>query len=116
LDTDVIETITWSREQVAATGIGNGIALPHARIAGLKESVVAIGLSEAGVEFDAPDGQPAHALFFLVTPHEDPEVQLELSANISQMFRDPRALERILRAANYTEFVAAIKILEPKDR
>lgn len=109
-----ISRLVWEREMVAATGIGSGIALPHARVDGLKNAVVAIGLSEAGVDFDAPDGQPAHAIFLLLTPQDAPTVQLTISAKIASIFRDPQALPRVMRAGSYTEFLAALKILEPQ--
>jgi Kef-type K+ transport system membrane component KefB len=111
LDASAIESLAWAREQVVPTGIGHGVALPHARITGLRDPVVAVGLSEAGVDFDAPDGQPAHVIFLLLTPQADPAVQLDLSASVSRMFRDPQSLPRILRSANFTEFLAALKTL-----
>jgi Kef-type K+ transport system membrane component KefB/mannitol/fructose-specific phosphotransferase system IIA component (Ntr-type) len=109
LDADRIRDTAWERENVVATGIGHGVAIPHARIDGIKEPIVAIGVSEAGIDFDAPDGQPAHVVFLLVTPHDDPAAQLELSANISHLFRNPRCLERVIRAKNFTETLAALK-------
>lgn len=111
-DYDEIERLAWQREEVAATGIGNGVAIPHARIAGLKGPIVAVGISEAGIDFDAPDGQPAHVIFLLITPQEDPSVQLNLSASIARTFRDPESLPKVLRANNYTELLATLKILE----
>jgi Kef-type K+ transport system membrane component KefB/mannitol/fructose-specific phosphotransferase system IIA component (Ntr-type) len=111
-----IENAVWEREQLLATGIGHGVAIPHARIEGLKDPIVVVGLSDAGVDFDAPDGLPAHVVFLLLTPRKDPAVQLELSANISQIFRDPKALERVQRIQNYTEFLAALRMLEPRPK
>lgn len=108
-----IETVAWQREAVAPTGIGHGLALPHARLPNLKQPLVVVGLSEAGVDFDAPDGQPAHAVFLLLTPEDDPALQLELSADIARMFRDPRCLERVSRANHYVEFLAVLKTLAP---
>lgn len=110
LDADQIEAGAWAREQIAATGIGHGVALPHLRSPDVREPVVVVGLSEAGVDFDAPDGQLVHVIFLLVTPAGDPTVQLELSAGISHLFRDPHSLERVMRAESYTEFVAALKV------
>jgi mannitol/fructose-specific phosphotransferase system IIA component (Ntr-type) len=114
LNADGVNAAVWEREQLLATGIGHGVAIPHARIDGLKDPIVAVGLSDSGIEFDAPDGQPAHIVFLLLTPRKDPSVQLELSANVSQIFRDPHALERVLRSQNFTEFLAALKMLEPR--
>lgn len=111
LDAAAIEKLAWEREQIAATGIGHGVAIPHARLADIRQPVVAVGISEAGIDFDAPDGQPAHVIFLLVTPRANPEVQLELSADIAHTFREPHGLERILRASTFTEFVAKLKAL-----
>jgi mannitol/fructose-specific phosphotransferase system IIA component (Ntr-type) len=109
LQAETIIELAWEREQLAATGIGHGVAIPHARLANLKAPVVVMGVSEAGISFDAPDGQPAHVILLLVTPSEEPTIQLELSADIANMFRDPQCLERIQRASNYTQLMAALK-------
>jgi Kef-type K+ transport system membrane component KefB/mannitol/fructose-specific phosphotransferase system IIA component (Ntr-type) len=114
LNGENVEKVAWEREQVAATGIGSGVALPHARVAGLAQPMAVVGLSDAGLDFDAPDGKPAHVVFLLLTPAEDPTVQLDLSADIAGLFRDPRALEHVLRAKTYTEFLAALKTATPK--
>jgi mannitol/fructose-specific phosphotransferase system IIA component (Ntr-type) len=111
-DLAVIEHLAWEREVVAATGIGNGVAIPHARVPGLKEAVVIVGTSDPGINFDAPDGQPAHVIFLLLTPREDPTVQLNLSANIAKTFRDPDSLQKVLRTTTFTELLAALKILD----
>ena len=114
LDSSRIERVAWEREQIVATGIGNGVAIPHARLAEINEPIVVVGISEPGLPFDAPDGQPAHVVFLLVTPSADPALQLDLSADISQMFRDPHCLERVLRATTFTEFLAALKSVAGK--
>jgi Kef-type K+ transport system membrane component KefB len=114
LNGEHVETLAWEREEVAATGIGNGVALPHARVAGLAQPIVVVGMSDPGIDFDAPDGRLAHIVLLLLTPAEDPTAQLDLSANIGELFRDPRLLEHALRARTYTEFLAALKMYAPK--
>lgn len=109
IDADSLDAAVWSREEAVPTGLGHGVAVPHARIAGLREPLVAVGLSDAGIDFDAPDGRPAHVLFLVLTPLEDPELQLDLLAEIAAIFAEPISKERVLRAANYTEFVAALR-------
>jgi Kef-type K+ transport system membrane component KefB/mannitol/fructose-specific phosphotransferase system IIA component (Ntr-type) len=109
MDAAPIEQQAWKREQVSATGIGNGVAIPHAQLPEIKTPIVVLGISEAGIRFDAPDGQPAQVVILLVTPLSDPAVALELSTDIAQTFREPRCLERVLRAANFTELLAALK-------
>jgi Kef-type K+ transport system membrane component KefB/mannitol/fructose-specific phosphotransferase system IIA component (Ntr-type) len=112
LDLAQLEHMAWQRETVAATGIGNGVAIPHARVPGLKEAIVVVGTSDAGINFDAPDGNPAHIVFLLLTPREDPTVQLNLSANIAKTFRDPDTLQKVLRTTNFTELLATLKIID----
>jgi Kef-type K+ transport system membrane component KefB/mannitol/fructose-specific phosphotransferase system IIA component (Ntr-type) len=109
IDSTKVEALAWEREQTAATGLGNGVAIPHARLAGLTAPVAVVGVSDAGVSFDAPDGLPAHVIFLLVTPEADRSIQLELSAEIARLFRDPASLEKLLRARTFTEFLAALK-------
>jgi mannitol/fructose-specific phosphotransferase system IIA component (Ntr-type) len=114
LNGEHVEALAWEREEVAATGIGNGVALPHARVAGLAQPMVVVGMSDPGIDFDAPDGRLAHIVLLLLTPAEDPTAQLDLSANIGELFRDPRLLEHALRARTFTEFLAALKMYAPK--
>ncbi|HQH51749.1 MAG TPA: cation:proton antiporter [Candidatus Hydrogenedentes bacterium] len=109
LDAGAIENAVWAREQALPTGIGNGVAIPHARVAGVGDSMVATGFSETGVDFDAPDGMPANLIFLIVTPETDPASQLELGADIARSFRNPSMLERALRTSSYTEFLALLK-------
>jgi mannitol/fructose-specific phosphotransferase system IIA component (Ntr-type) len=113
LNGEHVEALAWEREQVAATGIGHGVALPHARVAGLAQPMVVVGMSDAGIDFDAPDGRLAHLVFLLLTPAEDPTAQLDLSASIAELFRDPRTLEHALRSKTYTEFLATLKVASP---
>ncbi|MGE0758033.1 MAG: cation:proton antiporter, partial [Pirellulaceae bacterium] len=112
LDAQHVESLVWAREEMAATGIGHGVALPHARLDGLESPLVAVGLSDAGIPFDAPDGQPAHVLFLMLTPGSEPTLQLDLSASIAGLFSDPRALGKVLRASNFTEFLATMRALD----
>lgn len=114
LNGEHVESVVWEREKLAATGIGNGVALPHARVAGLAQPIVVVGMSDAGIDFDAPDGQLAHVIFLLLTPLENPTAQLDLSANIAELFRDPQTLKHVLRAESYTQFLAALKTANPK--
>lgn len=104
-----IEQQAWLREDVLPTGIGHGVAVPHARVPGLTEPLVAVGLSPLGIDFDAPDGRPAHVIFFMLTPADQPLLQLELSAEIAQMFRDESLLDQVQGVTSFTEFLAVIK-------
>lgn len=109
LEGAAIEAAVWMREEAQPTGIGHGVALPHARIDGLREPLVAAGISEPGIDFDAPDDEPAHLIFLLLTPGEQHAAQLELIAEVARLFRDRRLLDQVLRTTNFTEFLAQIR-------
>ncbi len=99
----------WKREQVIATGMGHGIAIPHARIAGLKAPLVAVGISEAGVDFDAPDGEPAKLIIMILTPRESNQLQLQLLADIGRTFQDEAIRTSALRTRGYVELLAVLR-------
>jgi mannitol/fructose-specific phosphotransferase system IIA component (Ntr-type) len=109
LDAKTVEAAVWTREKTLSTGIGSGIALPHARLEGLPKPVVMVGMSNAGIDFDAPDGRPAHVIFLLLTPRGDSGAQLEFAAQIAHLFRDPLMLDRVLQTKSFTDFVALLK-------
>jgi Kef-type K+ transport system membrane component KefB/mannitol/fructose-specific phosphotransferase system IIA component (Ntr-type) len=97
------------REQLMPTGIGHGLAVPHARLRGLKAPLVAVGISAAGIDFDAPDGLPARLVFLILTPVHDEGVQLELLADIATTFKDDDLRERACKTAGFTEFLALVR-------
>lgn len=106
LDAVEVAADVWAREEMLHTGIGNGIAVPHARMAGLTTPVVAVGLSETGVDFDSPDGEPAHIIILILTGRDDHGAQIELLSAIGRSFRNPDTVKQALQARNVTEFLA----------
>ncbi len=96
------------RERVIPTGLGNGIALPHARIKGLIAPQVAMGISRKGIDFDAPDGELARIVCVILTPAEDQNTALELYRDILATFKDPGFRGRVLQVRTYTELLALL--------
>jgi Kef-type K+ transport system membrane component KefB/mannitol/fructose-specific phosphotransferase system IIA component (Ntr-type) len=94
------------REQLMPTGIGNGIAVPHARMRGVTEPLIAVGISAAGIDFDSPDGRPAHVILLILTPAHDDGIQLEILADIAKVFRNEEICNKIIGVESYTEFLA----------
>lgn len=115
LDDEAASEAVWKREQILSTGVGQGVAIPHARIGGLKQPLLALGVSKNGVDFNAPDGRPARLIFLILIPEGNPELQLELLSDISRTFQDPAMVKRVLEAKNYTELIAIINVSSPKD-
>lgn len=109
-----IAAAVLSREMMMATGIGLGVAVPHARIKGLKGPAVAVGLTPQPVNFGAPDGKGAQLIFLLLTPQEDSAAQLELISDIAQTFAQKDLVQAALQTDGYTEFLALVRTREMK--
>jgi PTS system nitrogen regulatory IIA component len=86
------------REALGSTGFGRGVAIPHARIAGLSRPVAAFLRLERPVEFAAADGMPVDCVFGLLSPDQAGAVHLQALAGISRMMRDDRMHVRLMAA------------------
>jgi mannitol/fructose-specific phosphotransferase system IIA component (Ntr-type) len=98
-----------SRENMMSTGIGNSIAVPHARFYNLKKTVIIAAQSESGIDFNAVDGKDARLIFMILTPFNDQQSQIQILADISGIFQNKEIRERTISAKTYNEFIAAIK-------
>ncbi len=98
-----------SREAEFSTAIEHGLAIPHLRIDGISQPLVLFGRSEHGVEWDAPDGQPTHHVFLVVSPIGRNDVHLELLANIARAMRNPRTREAIDAARDDATLLATLR-------
>jgi len=94
---DVFDSL-FSRERLGSTGLGQGIAIPHGRIKGLKEAAGAFFRLTTPVQFDAPDGRPVNMLFVLLVPEQANEQHLQLLSELAQMFSDSGFREHLLNA------------------
>ncbi len=106
LDMATIVAAALAREHVMPTGIGQGIAVPHARLDGLSAPLVSVGLSEGGIDFDAPDGIGAQVICLILTPLQDDGAQLEILADIAATFKGRLKSEEIIKISGHTEFLA----------
>lgn len=109
LEKKAIVAAVLAREELMATGIGEGIAVPHARMPGLSGPLVGFGLLATGVDFDAPDGKPARVICLILTPPNDNGAQLEILADIAATFKNAELRESVFRLSGYTEFLALVK-------
>jgi Kef-type K+ transport system membrane component KefB/mannitol/fructose-specific phosphotransferase system IIA component (Ntr-type) len=109
LSEDAIHDLVWQREQLVATGIGNGIAIPHGRPEGLSAPVIAMGISRDGIDFDSPDGAPAQLIFLILTPRDNFQAQLDIVADIAKTFKIEGMTEKALATQSYIEFLGFIK-------
>lgn len=106
-----VQRAVLAREAMQPTGVGNGVAVPHARMPMLTNGpLLAVGISEQGIDFNAPDGAPAHLVFLILTPQADDGAQLELLADIGRIFQNPASCERVLGVKSFVELQALLKI------
>lgn len=108
-DARAIASDAREREAIASTGLGGGVATPHGRDASLKSPLVAIGVSPTGIDFNAPDGEPAYLVFLVLTPAADDGAQLELLADLGRRFEDPTMRARAIAARSFVEFKALLE-------
>src|ERR1700741_1187865 len=87
----------FARERLGSTGLGQGVAIPHGRIKGLKEAVAAFVRLAEPVPFDAPDGRPVRLLFFLLVPEQATQQHLDILSERAQMLSDKPFRENLLR-------------------
>lgn len=100
----------WKREQQLATGIANGLAIPHARLK-IQSSVIALAVCKNGIEFESLDGTKSRVVVLLLTPESEPELQLKLLADISKYFNSKKLAEDLCNAHNSDDIISKIKQL-----
>ena len=88
----------FARERLGSTGLGQGVAIPHGRIKGLKEALGAFIRVAQPVPFDAPDGNPVTLVFVLLVPEKATEKHLQILSELAQMFSDKALREAMARA------------------
>lgn len=87
------------REQSGSTSLGHGIAVPHARIAGIREPIVLFLRTKSAIEFHASDRKPVSFLFVILVPEDANDEHLEILATVSAMFSDKSFRDRLGAAA-----------------
>lgn len=98
IGTDTIYDYLSAREKEGSTGLGRGLAFPHARIKGIKEFVVGIALSKKGIVFDSIDKKKARLFFYIIGPTEATDDHLKILASISSIANKPGVQKELLNA------------------
>ncbi len=78
----------FAREKLGSTGLGQGVAIPHGRVKGLRDAVGAFVKMQSPIPFDAPDGLPVNFIFVLLVPERATDMHLQLLGELAQMFSD----------------------------
>jgi nitrogen PTS system EIIA component len=103
----------FARERLGSTGLGQGVAIPHGRIKGLKEAVAAFVRVAEPIPFDAPDGQPVSVMVFLLVPEQASQAHLDLLSELAQMLSDKAFRQSLLDAPTPEVVHAALTAWEP---
>ncbi|MBI4192388.1 MAG: PTS IIA-like nitrogen regulatory protein PtsN [Betaproteobacteria bacterium] len=90
----------FAREKLGSTGLGQGVAIPHGRIKGLKEAVGAMIRMRNPIPFDAPDGQPVNLILVLLVPERATDLHLQILSELAQMFSDQTFRDQLLAATS----------------
>ncbi|WP_456373250.1 PTS sugar transporter subunit IIA [Thiolapillus sp.] len=93
------------RERLGSTGMGQGIALPHARIKGISKPVGAFIHLRQGIDFDAMDNKPVDLLFGLLVPEQATDIHLELLASLARLFSKPQICAQVRQAENTAQIM-----------
>lgn len=97
-----------NRESQSTTGIGEGIAIPHAKVAAVKSPAIAFGKSKEGVDYQSLDGQPAHLFFMIAAPEGGAQTHLDALAKLSGILMDDTVRENLLQANSKEEILRII--------
>jgi fructose-specific phosphotransferase system IIA component len=88
----------FKREEVATTGIGGEVAIPHARTDAVESFVIGFGRSSEGVDFKALDSKPCKLFFMLGTPKDQVPQYLQILAHLTRLLKDPAFCNELLAA------------------
>jgi len=87
VDRVALVDVLVERERLGSTGIGDGVAIPHGKLRGVKEPIVSFGKSKAGLDFDSMDGEPVYLFFVLIAPENSSGVHLQVLAKIARILK-----------------------------
>ena len=96
----------FAREKLGSTGLGQGIAIPHGRIKGLKQAAGAFLRLANPVPFDSPDGRPVNLLFVLLVPEQATEEHLQILSELAQRFSERSFRDKLVAAPDSAAVVA----------
>jgi PTS system nitrogen regulatory IIA component len=98
IDKSLLVKVLLEREQLGSTGIGDGVAIPHGKLPGVKKPIVSFGRSVKGLNFDSMDGQPAYLFFLLLAPENSSGVHLQVLTRIARILKSSAFRKELLKA------------------
>jgi len=96
------------RERLGSTGIGENVAIPHAKSNEIETIVATFGRSNSGINFDSLDQKPVYFIFLLIAPEKSAGIHLKTLARISKLLKNPLFRQDLMKAKNEKEIYEAI--------
>ena len=109
IDAHRLVEVLWERERLGSTAIGDGIAIPHGKLPGVKTVLGAFGRHLEGVDFQSLDGNPSKLFFLLVAPEDSVGLHLKALARVSRLLKDAEFRARLLRAGDQAEIYRVMR-------
>ena len=110
---DIVKAIL-KRELLGSTGIGRGVAIPHAKHPSVERLIGAVGVSRAGVGFESLDGEPVHVFVMLISPNDRPGDHLRALENVSRCLRDDTFVRTLRHATSRDTIWQQLSDQEPQ--
>lgn len=107
-DTELLEEEVLKREKLVTTGVGWGVAFPHAKTRAMKGIVIAFGRSAKGIPFEAMDGKPVHLFFLIAAPEDTIGAHLNVMARLSFLMKGQENRDRLMAAKNAGEVMEVL--------
>lgn len=99
----------WERETLMSTGIGLGIAIPHARSEYIKDIVIAIGISKESIEFDSIDGKPVNYVIMIAANNSQHKEYLQILAKVALVLKSKKKREKIMNSESVQDIYNIFK-------
>ena len=113
LERDKVFDSLFARERLGSTGLGEGVAIPHGRIKGLKEPRAAVVRVQTPIPFDAPDGEPVRLLVTLLVPENANEEHLEILSELAELLSDETVRDSLMNQSDTAVIHRAISDWTP---
>jgi len=103
----------FARERLGSTALGKGVAIPHGRIKGLKDTLAAVVTLAEPIPFDAPDGLPVKFLVFLLVPEHATEEHLELLSELAELLSERTLRDALTTCEDPAQILRILSTWEP---
>lgn len=112
-DLEEVKNAVFEREKLMSTGVGKGIALPHAKTSAVNSTVAALAVTDKPIEFRSLDGQPVRLIFLLVGPPESKSDHIRILSRMSRLLNRQSVRDELISASSESEL---LRILETQEK